>query len=418
VKLTSLARSLYGEIAQLTIIDAHEHLPGEADYLSHQYSGLNMFAGGYIWHDLESAGMSPEFKQTMRASGDRPVAEWWPQIRPYWESVKHTTYAKALRITAKDIFGIPEINDSTIDEFAERVKADNTPGLYRRVLQEHCRIRYSVTCSGRASFPEDPGLRGITFLPTFVGAGPGLITALAERSGLKLQTLEDAAHAAQSVMRADLAAGAVGFKMRVGHHGPPDTTAAEREFKEARRAPQTPGHFPALRDYLFDKCLDVAAEADVPVAVHTGYWGDFRQLDPKLMFSFAPRRPDVRFDMFHLGMPMVRDAALMGKSLPNVTLNLCWCAVISQIQTKRMLDEIVDLVPLNKVIAFGGDYRVSVQKVYGHLVLAREAAAACLAERVEAGDFDRGYALDVARLWFHDNPSRIYRLGQDERSDF
>lgn len=331
--------------------------------------------------------------------------------------MKHTTYAKALRITARDLFGIPALSDSTIAEFAEKVKADNTPGLYRRVLQERCNIRCSITCTGRAAFPDDPGLRGITFLPILEGAGRGLVTALAERAGTEIRTLEDAAHAAQSVLRSDLKAGAVGFKIRVSQHGPPNPEAAQAELKEALQPSQEPGNFPALHDYLFDKCLDVAAEADVPVAVHTGYWGDFRQLDPKLMFSFAERRRDVRFDMFHLGMPMVRDAALMGKNLPNVTLNLCWCAVISQIQTKRMLDEIIDLVPLNKVIAFGADYRASVQKVYGHLVLAREVVASVLADRIDSGDFDREYALEVARLWFHDNPSRIYRLGQDEGSD-
>ena len=414
MKLSRLARALYQDIAYLTVIDGHEHLPAEADYLSHEYSGLNLFAGGYIWHDLESAGMSSEFKKTMREGGDRPVEQWWPHVRPYWEYVKHTTYAKALRITALDLFGIPDINDSTIGEFAEKVKADNTPGLYRRVLQERCNIRCSITCTGQAAFPDDPGLRGITFFPTAQGAGRSLTRSLAERSGAEIRTLEDAAHAAQSVLRSDLEAGAVGFKIRVGQHGAPNPQAAEVELREALRPSPEPGDFPALRDYLFDKCLDVAARADVPVAVHTGYWGDFRQLDPKLMFSFAPRRPDVRFDMFHLGMPMVREAALMGKTLPNVTLNLCWCPVISQVQTKRMVDEIIDLVPLNKVIAFGGDYRAAVQKVYGHLVLAREVVASVLADRIESDDFDRAYALEVARLWFHDNPTRIYRLGQEE----
>ena len=52
---------LYEEISALPVVDAHEHLPAEADYLAKQYSGLNMFAGGYIWHDLESAGLSPAF---------------------------------------------------------------------------------------------------------------------------------------------------------------------------------------------------------------------------------------------------------------------------------------------------------------------------------------------------------------------
>ena len=148
----------------------------------------------------------------------------------------------------------------------------------------------------------------------------------------------------------------------------------------------------------------------MPVAVHTGYWDDFRELDPKFLLGIAARRRDVRFDLFHLGMPMVRDALLIGKSYPNVTLNLTWCPVISQVQTCRALDELLDLVPLNKVIAFGGDYRVAVQKVWGHLVMARECVAVALAKRVQDGDLDRAEAMRIARMWFDDNPARIYRI--------
>ena len=186
--------------------------------------------------------------------------------------------------------------------------------------------------------------------------------------------------------------------------------AAERAFQEARRDADPARPAPALRDYLFDKCLDVAAEAGVPVAVHAGYWGDFRKLDPGRLFSYALRRRDVHFDLFHLGMPMVHTASFIGKVLPNVSLNLTWCPVISQTLTARTLDELLDLVPLNKISAFGGDYRVAVHKVYGHLVMAREVVAAALAERVQAGDFDRAEALRIAKLWMHDNPARVYGL--------
>lgn len=202
----------------------------------------------------------------------------------------------------------------------------------------------------------------------------------------------------------------------VSDYGAPDPAAAADELRKLVAWGQTqegtgpPPPHRALTSYLCDKCLDVAAEADVPVAVHTGYWGDFRELDPKLLLPSALRRRDVRFDMFHLGMPMVRDAAMMGKTLPNVTLNLCWCAVISQQTTAHVLNEMIDLVPLSKIIAFGGDYRVSVQKVYGHLVMAKEVVASVLAGRVEAGDFDRMEARRIAEMWLHDNPARIYHL--------
>jgi predicted TIM-barrel fold metal-dependent hydrolase len=422
MQLTKTAQDLYDEIAQLTIIDAHEHLPSEAEYLSHGYCGPNMFSGGYIAHDLESAGMSSAFKATLRESGERPVEEWWPQIRPYWPHVRHTAYARALRITARDLWGIERINDTTIHALAERVRADNTPGLYRRVLQERCRIETSITCVEQVAFPNDPGVRGLSMPLLGWLQGPwdrAWIEGLAEQAGVEVRSAEGAAAAAQKILREHLAQGAVGIKIRVGDYRAPDRRAAEAAFRHAQaqtyEAPELPvpaalTPFHAFRDYLFDRCLDVAAEADVPVAVHTGYWRDFRELDPKFLLSIAARRPEVRFDLFHLGMPMIRDAILIGKSYPNVTLNLTWCAVISQVQTVRALDEVLDMVPTNKVSAFGGDYRVAVQKTWGHLVMARQCVAAALANKIEAGDLDREEALRIARMWFYDNPARIYGI--------
>ena len=406
--LSKLARELYCEIAELTIIDAHEHLPAEADYLAFGYSGLNMF-GNYFRLDLFSAGLAAD--PGFRDGGEQPVETWWPQIRTYWEHAKHTSYARALRITAREIFCIDEIGDDTIHELAAKVKADNTPGLYRRILQERCKIRTSITCVDQVSFPDDPGLCGL-IRPHVERTTPEVLRTLAEQLGRPIQTLDDATEAIQGVLRRAFADGAVGMKMMVVDLGAVDPRAAEGELKEALSTAESNRTFGHLSAYLLEQCFDVVAELDVPVAVHTGYWGDFRALDPKAMLSFALRRDDVRFDMFHLGMPMVRDAALVGKNLPNVTLNLTWCAIISQIQISRMLDELIDLVPVNKIIAFGGDYRVAVQKAYGHLVMAHEVVAAALARRVEAGDLNRGEAMRIAQMWFHDNPARIYKLGQ------
>lgn len=426
MRLTPLAASLYEELTELAVVDAHEHLPCESDYLSHCYSGPNLFAAGYIWHDLESAGLSSSFKSTLRYDGDRPVEEWWPQIKPFWQHVRHTSFARALQIAVRDLYGIGEISDQTVHILAERVKADNQPGLYKRVLQEHCRIRVTITSVDQVNFLEDPGLVGLSQSISSILRSPlqrvlrGEASSFRENESPKAgrlctYSLEESVALIQDALREDLKQGAVGFKVTVADYAPPDYNLAKAEYWEALSTDLPLTRFPHLHSYLFHKCLDVVSRADVPVAVHTGYWGDFRQLDPKLMLGLALRRRDVRFDVFHLGMPMIRDALLIGKTCPNVTLNLTWCPVISQVQTRRALDEMLDLVPINKIIAFGGDYRVAVQKVYGHLVMARECVAAALADRIEASDFDRTEALRIARLWFAENPARIYGLPENAK---
>ena len=138
--------------------------------------------------------------------------------------------------------------------------------------------------------------------------------------------------------------------------------------------------------------------------------GDFRTLDSQHLIPIVQRHPNTRFDLYHMGMPEVRQTGVIGKNFPNVWLNLCWCHIISQRMTVAALDEWLDMVPVNKILAFGGDYGKPVEKVYGHLVMAREDIALVLARRVRDGLMTESQAVEVARRWFWDNPKELYGL--------
>ena len=51
------------------------------------------------------------------------------------------------------------------------------------------------------------------------------------------------------------------------------------------------------------------------------------------------------------------------------------------------------------------------EKVYGHLKMARQNIARVLAEKVQEGSFSRAEASLVARRLMFDNPNEFYRLG-------
>ncbi len=146
-------------------------------------------------------------------------------------------------------------------------------------------------------------------------------------------------------------------------------------------------------------------------------WGDFRTLDPTHLIPLIERHPHTRFDVYHAGMPWVREAGVIGKNSPNVWLNLAWCHIVSQRMTVSLLDEWLDLVPVNKIFAFGGDYGLPVEKVVGHLWMAREDIAEVLARRVKRGDMSEDRALEIARLWFYDNPLDCYPTLKDRLVD-
>ena len=120
-----------------------------------------------------------------------------------------------------------------------------------------------------------------------------------------------------------------------------------------------------LRSFLMEEMLDMAGELGLVVAVHTGMWGDFRTQGPQHVIPIVSRHPKTRFDIYHMGIPYVRETAILGKNFSNVWLNLCWCHIISPRIACSAMDELIDLVPINKIIAFGGDYARDVESVYG-----------------------------------------------------
>jgi predicted TIM-barrel fold metal-dependent hydrolase len=123
------------------------------------------------------------------------------------------------------------------------------------------------------------------------------------------------------------------------------------------------------------------------------------------------RHRETRFDVYHAGIPWVSTVGVMARQAPNLWLNLCWTHVISPVMARRALDEWLDVVPANKIIAWGGDYWMALEKVYGHLVMARENVAEVLADRVHRGLMTEPEALALAEMMFRTNAEALYRLG-------
>ena len=73
---------------------------------------------------------------------------------------------------------------------------------------------------------------------------------------------------------------------------------------------------------VFDRCFAFAGKHDFTIAVHSGVWGAFRQSHPCHLISLAQTYPDNRFDLFHLGMPFVREAVMIGKMFPTSSPSL------------------------------------------------------------------------------------------------
>jgi uncharacterized protein len=310
-----------------------------------------------------------------------------------------------------------------VEAVSERLQADNRPGLYSRILGGLCGIR-AILEDGLAD--GQPTAEGITFFPLHRSRAwdlcrSGGLERLEKLAGRAVSTLAGCAEALRASLDAQKRRGVVAMKVPFAYERDLDfadvpASDAERAFARLRSGelPELPwGDRILLSNYLLRREVEACIDLDLTVAIHTGYQAglgnDIRNARATLLWPLLKDYPQARFDLFHGSFPYVEDMTVFGKYFPNVALNMCWMHIMSPVVARRALDQWLDAVPVTKIFAFGGDYLV-VEKVYGHLQLARADVAEVLAAKVESGRMRTGEALRVARLLFHDNPRNWYKL--------
>ncbi|HPD14202.1 MAG TPA: amidohydrolase family protein [Planctomycetota bacterium] len=406
--LSETAQALLRDMAEFEIIDCHEHLGPERNRVAAQVDVFTLFAH-YTRGDLAVAGMSDAQYQSL-FNRDIPLARRWAVFEPFWEQIRWGSYARAALLAAQRFYGADDINARTFEAISEAMQQANTPGLYDRVLRQACNIRTCLTQCGSTDLGGTPLLTPVMPLAYEMETWQALSRPPFEPNAA-VRSLDDTLDAVRRYVVRVKAEGAVGLKMMSNPYKDPKREEALSAFESLRSGAVSRLPVPnPLRDYVVDQAISAAADNDLVVCVHTGYWGDFRLLDPLHMIPILQRHPRARFDIYHVGYPWVREALMLGKGFPNVWLNFCWTHIISQKFAMDALDEAIDLIPMNKLLAFGGDYGVPVEKVYGHLVMAREDVARVLARRIADGQMTAAQALALARQWFVENPKALYRL--------
>ena len=414
-ELSRIEREILKAIGEFEIIDCHEHLGPEKERVESAVDVFNFFSA-YTGGDLSAAGMSQSDYQSL-FNHNIPLERRWALFAPYWEQIRWGSYARAALLAAKKLYGFEDINDKTFQPLSQAMKEANKSGIYERILRNECKIRTALTVSQTTKL--DTPLLTPVMKMMFQMQNWEAISHPFFDPDAKVRSLDDYLGALRDYIIRVKAEGAVALKMASKPYERPIREKALSTFERMRKGIQSyPVPFaPALArrhplmDYVVDQMISLAAEHGLVVAVHTGYWGDFRELHPLHMLPIIQRHPETRFDIYHLGYPWVRETLMLGKRFPNVWLNFCWTHIISQRFAMAALDEAIDLIPVNKLLAFGGDYGPpAVEKVYGHLVMAQENVACVLAKRIVKKQMSETQALTIARKWFWENPKQLYHL--------
>ena len=419
VREPGLVEELFAEIEKIPCVNSHSHMGPEADRLAREMDALAFFDHAYPAADLVSAGLKADEREIL-FDPTRPLSQRWAIFEPYWRRIRLTGYSQCILTGFRDLLGFDELTAATIGPLSAAIRAHSKPGLYKRVLQQRANIEASVVNMedlievDRALFLPLPRLNRFSML----------------RSSEQIQAIEGDYDAAIGDLRQHVevirrvcqdwkGARVAGVKMSQSYHRRMDFKERDAGRAAAVFEGLLQGDYAGLdseegallEDYLVFQCCRAAADADLTVQFHLGIRagnnGGMEGCSPVPLIPLLQAFPQVRFDLSHAGFPYLREGAVLGKTFANVYLNMSWIHIISPFGSRLDLREWLQMVPANKIIAFGDDLQ-QVETVYGHLQMARRNFSIVLASMLEEGLMAESTALDVAQAAFRDTPARIY----------
>ena len=173
-----------------------------------------------------------------------------------------------------------------------------------------------------------------------------------------------------------------------------------------------------FQDYVFRVIIDQAGKLGLPVHFHSavgiGDYFSLRNGHPLNLENVVrePRYSKVKFVLIHGGYPYTLDMIWMTAAKNVYTDSSLMGYYVYPSELKNVLKQWVSLFP-EKIMfasdAFPFNEAVGAEETYWVAVRsARTAIAAALAELVSEGAFDEAKALELARLYLHDNAARLY----------
>jgi hypothetical protein len=412
--------SLLGQMAAVPVVDTHEHLMTEADFIAAELDfGWIM---SYTALDMGGAGMyrGPWGASQYVAYESLSPAEKWRIMAPYWPKAREARYATCTRRALKRFFGVADLDERSVVEVSERIGEYQYPGVYKRILQEECGLRVCLRIGN--SYAEPHYFAPVLYICPFAGAisrgeleaaCPGGIPATAAEYIEQLGPRLDEAKAKGAVC-IKIGWTARRRPIRFLEHPGAEVERSYQFLKESGHANWYDAgvmeQLGAFHDTCFRFCFDWAGRNGIPVQVHSGLEFD-QPWDgrPSVFIPCLTDFRDTKFAILHGSYPYLDELTGLARSFENVTIDMAWLALLSGAAADLWLGEWLETLPANKLLAFGGD-GLTFFEVCTHLEMAREMVARALAQRVVAGTCSVDEALVRARQVFHDNPWEFYRL--------
>ena len=417
--MSVLRDRLLDEMRGLRTVDCHSHTGLRRDYdrMERNLFSLRSYFNREIQAQLDLPGQEYE-----DIYGGLDYDARWQLLRSVVACAGNTSYWRHNLVVYRRFFGLTdaELTDANWRQVNEAIIAKTAdPDWYRWVTEDVCGLRTQIR---NVPWYEDWEPEYFTCTLRMEAAleilNADARARFAEETGHDLDALADLKAALVAYTESYNARGNRGIKLAhaysrtLASEGVPEQEAAAIYGRAVRGEPVSPAEVKRFQDHIIFFLGEMATEMDLVFQIHTGVqgvWGWVPNSNPVHLLPLIHRYRGVKFDLFHMGFPYVRELGMMGKHCPNVYLNMAWAYVVSMEASRQGLSEWIDLVPGSRLLGFGSDVRFP-EMIYGHLEMARSCIADVLEAKVRRDFLSETAALDlVDRMLLH-NPVALYKL--------
>ena len=429
--MTDNGKILLGKIQHIPVIDTHEHYAPEQFWNGEQADFFSLLSP-YVCDNLQAAGMGVDEWVALQnhALG---TAVRLDILKPFLSAMRFTRYFQVVDHVVRGRYGLREYTAEELDRIRPFIQRDFSAENFQNLKQE-TGIREIMTF---LPFDCHLSMGESTMLPVPTVSDIHLknrwaLKRLEEITGSRITSFDRLLEAIDRLFEAYHAAGIRAIKFGSGYRRRLDyklTSRADAEkcFIDVLRdvphgdtimcgaCPNGSGEeqLRALDDYLAFYMTAKAGEYAMAVFFHCGIHA-WNENDPDAtrisgLRELIALNPHVSFTLLHCGYPYIDDALLLAKYYPNVYLNLTWVHILDRIKAIELMRRMVELLPVNKIEGFGGDY-CCLALTAEHLCIARENISDALSLYVDKGEMNMEEAVKIARAWLYNNAAEHYNL--------
>lgn len=407
------------------LCDSHEHLRKEQEYVENGPDLLQNLFSSYIPADLVVAGASQAAVDALLDGKNPDLRARFSGVRQAWEAVRHTGYGEAVRILARELYGMDEITSEALEAAQATHAALRQPGQRLHILRDRANLDHVQVDDFCRPCPVDPSgpdffLYDISWV-AFANGQPDL-APLARETGIEVRDLATLRQAMAAVF-SQSARTAIAIKTQHAYNR--TLLWRERSDREAALALAAYLHDPAacseedrlcLGDWSLARGVELGIEYDLPCKIHTGYYAGYGRMPTERIAAgqlngLLRRYPTARFVLMHIAYPYSDELVALAKQYPNVYVDLCWAWSIDPFSSAHFVRQFIHAVPANKLFVFGGDTSWPAGAL-SHAHQTRRWLNRTLQAEVDEELLTEAEAINLATRFMRDNQYACFRVAE------